>query len=410
MDTLLETMSVVMLDLLSKNADIQSIINTATELLGNPLVVIDSRFRILYSSTNVEVNIELWKKTLEERYVSESIITSMVQSQIIGRLQEEEQPVEHEIPDGYRALRMPIFLQGRYGGFVGVYDYLKPMGGHDGECLRTVCKAVTAALYLDKDFLGGKDLGLYEAYLYDLIRCGDQEQAKIAARKNQYLSFGERKILICIGDQEHNTARNNIPFGRIRDILSRHLYLHYSVTYDNKLVMLFCLDQLSDTMFQHTLESIGACCGQYHLQAGVSFEFMQDENTPFAYHQAVYALGGQSSSGSISMFEDHMMDYVMEKCLQDNAAQFFKHPAIQQIQTYDAKYNTHYYDTLKVYLENFCSLKDTATALGIHYNTMKYRINALEDIIGQPLRENKTLCKELFWSIQFVEREEASVI
>lgn len=46
--------SLMMLDLLSQDCSLQELIDKATELLGNPMILTDNRFRVLYSSRNVK--------------------------------------------------------------------------------------------------------------------------------------------------------------------------------------------------------------------------------------------------------------------------------------------------------------------------------------------------------------------
>ena len=58
--------------------------------------------------------------------------------------------------------------------------------------------------------------------------------------------------------------------------------------------------------------------------------------------------------------------------------------------------------TLCVYLEFQGNLSETASALGIHYNTMKHRISVIEDIIGMNLRDNYSLRQILFLSRLFL--------
>lgn len=390
----------IMLDLLSQNADMQTIINEATDILGNPIVLIDTRFRILYSSTNVDVNIDLWKQTLVEQYVSDEIITSMERSQIISRLQTEQNPIAHELPDGYKAIRMPLFYKNRYCGFIGIYDYLKPMSPNEGECLRIISKAVAAMLYKDDNLIGNPD-NLYENYLHELVKCDRLDLAEMVCRRNSGMSLGKRKVIVCVNRRGGDDEQRNMPCGRIRDIMNQYLYQHYSTIYENRLVMLFCLDRMSEELWDNTLESVEKYCVKYDLAAGVGFEFTRTELIPYAYRQAVFSSGKQDDSGRrVHMFEKHMLDCVMEQCLEHYSAGFYEHPAIRSIMEYDREFNTDYLKTLRLYLDHFCNLKETAADLDIHYNTMKYRVSMIEKIMDRSLRDDNVLKMQLYISIK----------
>lgn len=387
----------IMLDLLSQNADMQTIINEATDILGNPMVLIDTRFRILYTSTNVEVNNDLWKQTLVEQYVSDEIISSMEKSCIISRLQAEEKPIEYDIPDGYKAIRMPLFYKKRYCGFIGVYDYLKPMNLDDSQCLRIISKAITAMLYADSSLIGSTD-NRYEDYLHELVKCGRLEQAEAICRKNSSMSLGKRKILICVNRRGDEEEQKNMPCGRIRDIMNQYLYQHCSTIYENRLVMLFCLDRMSGGLWDNTLASVEKYCSQYDLMAGTSFEFIRTEYMPYAYRQAVFA-AERPDDTRVRMFESHMLDSIMDQCLENYSAGYYEHPAIRKIKEYDQEFKTDYLNTLRAYLDSFCNLKETAASLDIHYNTMKYRMSMVEKMIDRPLKGNNLLKMQLYFSI-----------
>ncbi len=55
---------------------------------------------------------------------------------------------------------------------------------------------------------------------------------------------------------------------------------------------------------------------------------------------------------------------------------------VARIQAYDREHSTDFYNTISAYLDNFFSVQDTAKALFVHYNTIRYRISKIKDIFG----------------------------
>ena len=91
-----------MLDLLAANADVQTIIDKAAEIMENPVILVDNRFHIMYTPTDMEIENDLWKRTLESEYVSDQLILAMKEAQVINTLQRSLEPVEQDIiPSGY---------------------------------------------------------------------------------------------------------------------------------------------------------------------------------------------------------------------------------------------------------------------------------------------------------------------
>lgn len=73
----------------------------------------------------------------------------------------------------------------------------------------------------------------------------------------------------------------------------------------------------------------------------------------------------------------------------------YKHEIIKKLERYDMTYATDYTSTLFAYLENFCSVLKAANQLGVHRNTLQYRLNKINEICGCDLNDSKTQCELL---------------
>ena len=395
-----ETLREDMLELLARNVSLQELVNEAAGLLGNPVLIIDSRFRILYVSEQTDVNVELWKRTMEESYVSDEIISSMEGAQLIGKLREMREPLKYGLPDGYSALRMPLFYKKRYCGFLGTYDYLKPMEEDDAETLAIISKAVSALLHTDPAFVN-YDNNVYESFLYQLLQCDSMERAELVCRKNEGLSMGKIKTLVVVSKQGTQKDRHNMPSERLKDMMAQSFFQHYSTIYEDRIVLLFRREKMSDSVWKHTMSSLETYCSRYRLTAGVSYEFQDLEFVPYAYQQAVFAAGHGNGEGDSEVFryEDYMMEQVMEDCLKKYPSFYYEHPMLRKLREYDEAFNTDYLPTLRVYLMNFCNLKDASDKMEIHYNTMKYRMSRIERMFDYNLKEDNDLKRQLVFSL-----------
>lgn len=81
------------------------------------------------------------------------------------------------------------------------------------------------------------------------------------------------------------------------------------------------------------------------------------------------------------------------------------HPAFVTIERYDKKYGTNLRDTLYVYLTNDCNTVKTAKQLYVHRNTLYYKLNKIEELIGQKL-DDPLLKERLLFSMHVVEYQE----
>ena len=73
----------------------------------------------------------------------------------------------------------------------------------------------------------------------------------------------------------------------------------------------------------------------------------------------------------------------------DNAY-IIRNELITPILDYDKAYQTDFYNTIRVYLDNFFSIQETVTANVLHYNTVRYRIQKIKEELGWDLYSMET--------------------
>jgi|GEM_PF-3398135 len=399
----IEDLPLKLLELLSGYPDIQTFIDKVTDILGNPVAMVDTRFRILYASEKLDLRNPLWNKTMAEHYVSDGIITSMEKNEIIEKIRGGSGAFILDLPDDFQGIRVPLFYRDECCGFIGVYNYLVPFGGDDARALEMIAQAVTVLYNADPNILGRIDDTRDDLFL-ELVKSGSQEMAGIIMRRNSSISFGAGKIVICLTRRINGMSAENVAFGRLKDSLSQRLFYHVSAIYNNRLLLMFSLEKVSHSTRESMLDSLNQCCEKYDLNAGVSFEFDDDTFVPLAYKQALkasfYGEPGISERARISYYEDYMLKDIMNASLRVHGAKFYQHPVITKLLQYDQEFGTRYIDTLRSYLENLCNMKTTALELNVHYNTIKYRISMIEEISGRDLKDDSALLMRLEYSLR----------
>ena len=399
-----ENMSYMMLDLLANDLSIQEIINKATELLTNPIMLSDTRFRVLFASNKIDVDVQLWKETLSRQYISDEMVATFENKEILEKLKQ-SQTVISTLPNEFHAMRVPLFYKHRYCGFIGMYDYIKPFTKEDEQALVIVSKAITTLLSSEKDVIT-YDENDYEILLHQLVQCTTSEQAKQVCKRHTPLTFGREKVLITLVKNKSNKKSvHNLPLERLKDTLSINIYHHYSTIYDNRMILVLDKAAMNSILYTSMIASIAGVCRQYHLTAYVSFSFKEDQYIPLAYKQCLFLQHHVIAKEEIIYYENFYLDSVIHQCISMESSSFFIHPYILKVKNYDDIYQTDYYHTFKIYLENFGNLKKTAEILEIHYNTIKYRLSMIEKIIDKEIRNNEHLKIVLYLSMMFFELE-----
>lgn len=401
-----------MLDLLAQKSNMQAVVNKGSEILENPILVIDPNFRILMGSTGIDVDDDNWTSTMMNRFVNEEVIASMQESMVIQELQSSGSgggTVESDIPNGHKCIRVALFTNRRYIGFVGVYDYNHPFSENDKSAIKIIAKAVNAMMNYDP-FYSTRKGSMYELFLKDLLEADGDKARKDVMRRYSGLSFGNLKTITVIAQKDTTDDSSNMPASFIKSQLEQIFYSHVSIIYENRIVALINMDKKLGSITKVINTSFNEFCEKNGLIAGRSRIFEETENAYIYYQHAMTALrygirteSQAASQNHIYVYDDHMIDHILNVCKKSGELETFVHKDILKLIRFDKEYKSAYYDSLRTYLYNFGNMSETSIELGVHYNTIKYRIKMIQDIIGRTL-EDPEYKLQLFFSCRMMDK------
>lgn len=147
------------------------------------------------------------------------------------------------------------------------------------------------------------------------------------------------------------------------------------------------LDTLN-TLFPQILNYIKENYPNYIVNIGIGTRQKSLEKYKLSYEQASKCINlaiKQKQKNMIYYYEQlglYQLFYdINNKTLLEN----FVHNILYSLMAYDKKYNTNLIQTLEVYLNKNCNLNQTAETLFIHRNTIKYRLQRIEEITNTSL-------------------------
>ena len=375
-----------LLNQLADNTDIQRLINFAAKRIGEPVILCDTRFRILYMSAETNLAIELWNKARAEGYVSDAVLADIHLDKIVEKLKTSFTPVYSRLPNGYNCLRIALRNKGTYCGFAGIYDYHRPFEDKDSEMLITLGRALSTLTTGDAHFQA--DFGNEaESFLYQLLCCTTQEQSRNVCRRFQSLTRYGEKRLVSISSPE-------IPAIRLHDTLQVLWRKVTMAVYEDRLFLL--LENHSLSLYPSAMEKL---CHERNLSVVVSDIFYSHDDLPTAYRQTKAC---PAKPGVLSEFGENYLVAVQGACLRAQPPEFYVHHMLKQLQKYDETYHLNYLNTLRIFLQHQGSLSDTADVLGVHYNTIKHRISVIEEVLAADLKNDYDLMQKLQISFMFL--------
>ena len=117
-------------------------------------------------------------------------------------------------------------------------------------------------------------------------------------------------------------------------------------------------------------------------QIGVSAPLSSFERFPTGYEQAMFCLAKLGGSAGKIWCKDISLQYLVSLVAESPHALDFLHPALEILQRYDSENNAEFGETLRSYILNGRNMARTARVMGVHKNTLKYRMERIRDITG----------------------------
>jgi len=119
-----------------------------------------------------------------------------------------------------------------------------------------------------------------------------------------------------------------------------------------------------------------------NFHCGTSAQFRTLAYSKQYYLQAIEESNRAAALGTPrSCAEDHCADYLSQRLESDELAMTYARPELKELRRFDRSHGTSYYETLRAYC--ICGFQGMRTArfLGIHRNSLLYRLDRIREII-----------------------------
>jgi DNA-binding PucR family transcriptional regulator len=132
---------------------------------------------------------------------------------------------------------------------------------------------------------------------------------------------------------------------------------------------------------------------EYEVRVGISSTFHRIELLREALSEAEDAVtvGSEIAPEKRSYsFEEYSIHIMLRRLAETEDITRYCHSAIPSLTEYDETYGTCLLPTIRTYLANGCSIKETAEALYLHRNSVIYRLHKIEELCGLKLDDPDT--------------------
>lgn len=365
---------------IAKNMDMQTIIDLSVPIIGNPMYIADSSFKMLvrWGGDFGEVN-PTWSYQEKYHYLPYQVMQNLIESGELERLQKYPDAWLIRNSRGFTALpyiSKAIQKEGIHYGNFFIIEFYHAFDSCDIELADYLGKVLSTATYGNFNYL--EKSTLYNAhFLADVIEGTlTDRQLMIEQLKALDWSIEDDYILALFNTEEDNDAIQHHMMALMTNELRAQC-----LSYRGEVLAIL---NDSTARKEKILKRIGQIARDFNRTVAVSEQFCLFDTIGSYYSQARFVLDGADSlseKGHLIAYEDVFITHLAK---QVNGFVPISTPALK-LKAHDAEHHTEYCKTLLTWLSHERNTVRTAEVLYIHRNTLKNRLERIEKIIDTDL-------------------------
>lgn len=381
----LDRASALFLDALAEGG-VEPLLEAGRTALGFPLHLLDPAFRLIASVGGEELRDPRWLEYSDEGIISESQLLKLKKSGFLSEIQGSRRPTIDPGKEGFPdIIGCDVSGRGLLLGRLGVWAT-----GAYGETELSIVYALSKALSIELQRQGSPRTTRRQASDYFLTRLlsgaalGSGDISRMEKRLGFTIETPARVIVLQDGIRAEREAKSP-QF--IEDRLSVLFPQAHLSDFQDSIVLLLPRGKDRPGDEEAQLAALRSLAAKNELGVGLSRPFSELSKTGEAYRQALSALRLGSGEQRFFFYEDIFLLDLLSLCSKSVSLNDLAYPPILELRNYDARCKTDYLRTLAVFMDNSGNMARTAEILGLHYNTVKYRIGKIKDLLGFDLLE-----------------------
>lgn len=365
--------------------DIASLIDNAASLIGNALILVDSKMNVLVHSTSFEIMDPLWVDNIKEGHYSYEFIQKVKGNKVMQEWVKggEETKIITLEGDLQAKLVTRITQKGHIVGALIMIAHHTPINRNHMNQLPQIGKILFNKF--SKGFEDDTYKSFHSAVLFHLLS-GDGLSDTFDFITLSQADFPEEMSVVVVRFIER--VQNRYLKMNIASELERIFQDGYLVHYKNYIGILvseISLEQENKLLSLATSEDVNI---------GVSWPFNDVLDFRRYFYQAVASIKQAQSFGKTNRVLKYR-DYSFYDLLFNYSGRIplhnFSHPALKILKEYDESNNTEFYITLETFLNSSLNIKTTAEILFLHRNSVNYRLNKIIELTNLDLDNNETV-------------------
>lgn len=389
---------------LSEEKGIQGILETAHELLGYPLHLLDPSFTLIARVGGEDLRDPRWLEYSEHGTISEAQLLKIKKSGFVANLQSKRRafvdPGRGGFPD---VIGCDVVGGGRLLGRFGAWA-TSPYGEEELEIVRLVANALALEILREAALDPGREKG-GDYFLSRLLSDPQLDAEEIAGIAKRLGAVAEVPVRVVVFLDRSGAPRESTTPRFIEDRLAEAFRQVRVTSFEDAVVALFSSSEDLGARPSHKARSLAAFAARNSLAVGVSRSLPDLTKVREGYRQARSALRFASDGSRLFYYEEVFALDLAYLCSKSVLLDDLVYPPLVELCERDRESSADYLRTLTVYLECSRNMVETARVLGVHYNTVKYRMDVIKASLALDLEDTSALLKLGFSLLVLQNRE-----
>jgi PucR family transcriptional regulator, purine catabolism regulatory protein len=311
----------------------------------------------------------------------------------------------------------PVYTHKKKPSYLFIHQFIPPS---DRTTVLTVEQAANVIAFelMKENALRQKTQRLRNEFFTNFINGAFSSSEEILNRGKEFGLFGEYRYFCAVGKldnfeksfllSEHQSEKEHI-YDLIEESVHASAETMQLFSVDNKYIILMETkgnwkeNEKDFHTFLTTIQSTLFLLLNKTISFGISNYAEQPLRLPDAYKEAMNALYYGTTLGNTQFIEAYQPKEVPEilRMLPYEQMKQFYQNTFKGLVTEPKKDYDLLLQTLSVYLESHCQLSETAKRLFVHRNTVIYRLEKCEELLGRSLKDpEQTLCLRIGFQIK----------
>lgn len=369
-----------------------NIVKVASEILNNPVIVMDLSYKILAYSNIEDITDDIWIDNIKNGYCSYDFIMEVKKIKSVQDGRKSDEPYEVICKKSpILKLVSKIKINDKYVGNVILLECKRPIIKRDKEILTLTSEIVAEEMKKNVFYRNTKNV-VYEDFIYDLLEDNLSGRDIVNERmKSANIKLGKKLSALVFDISKYNPSDRCC--GYLRDTFNSLFPSKSSVYYNDNIVIIN--DNDISKFSEEFIQRVKKFLISNNIYLGISREFSDIMECRKYYLQAIKAVEFRSvisGENPIIFYSDIEIYDMLLSAYRDMEYKDFCNPVLIKLKEYDKLNNTELYKTLFIYLKNNQNIQKSSGELFIHRNTMRARLQKINELTNLDYSNVDNIC------------------